>query len=205
MKKLLITSLLLLLSFIQLEAQETTPYTLEEVESVKPLRVGVRLGTPHIITGNVEYVTPLLNNRVAFTLDYMSLSKTVDDVSINYNNFEFGTNVYLSNTGKGLYGAITYFSFKSEGTYTDVDFISSTNDGTGKIDFSTFNLKIGAKLGRTFYFRAEVGYGFGKIPEFIVVESNTSTETTLEEIPEIPGISNSGLLIVNIGIGFSFL
>lgn len=205
MKKTLITSLILLLSYISIQAQETTPYTLEEVESIKPLRIGVRLGTPNIITGNVEYVTPLLNNRIAFTLDYMSLSKTVDDVSVKYNNFEIGTNIYLSKKGKGLYGSITYFSFNSEGTYTDVEFSNSTNDGTGNIDFNTFNLKLGAKLGRTFYFRIEVGYGFGKIPDYIVVQSNQSSETTLEEIPEIPGISSSGLLIANIGIGFSFL
>jgi len=205
MKKIITTSLFLLFTVFYFQAQETTNYTLEETESIKPLRFGVRLGTPHIITGNVEYVTPLLNNRVAVTLDYMSLSKTVDDVSIKYNNFEFGTNIYLSENGKGLYGSITYFSFKSEGTFSEVEFNNTINDGTGKIDFDTFNFKLGAKLGSTFYFRIEVGYGFGNIPEYIVVTSNNSTETTLEEIPEIPGISKSGLLIANIGFGFSFL
>lgn len=61
------------------------------------------------------------------------------------------------------------------------------------------------KLGRVFYFRAEVGYGFGKIPERILVESTESNKTKFEDIPKIPGLGKSGALIFNIGIGFSFL
>jgi hypothetical protein len=59
------------------------------------------------------------------------------------------------------------------------------------------NLKLGAKLGKTFYFRIEAGYGFGDIPHEIFVESTTPSQTTIEEFPEIPGISVSGILNFN--------
>lgn len=172
----------------------------------KPLRIGIKLGIPNIITANVEYVTPLLNNRIAIAVDYMSLSKTIDDTNINYNNFEIGTNIYLTKKGKGLYAGISYFSFGGEGTFTEVEFQPDMyEDGVGEIKFNTLNLKLGVKLGRTFYFRFEAGYGFGDIPEFILVTSKTSNETSLEEIPEIPGLNTSGLPVFNFGIGFSFL
>ncbi|MDT0556780.1 hypothetical protein [Patiriisocius hiemis] len=180
--------------------------TIPRKESVKPLRIGARIGAPNILTVNAEYVTPLLDNRVAATLDYMPFSYTVDDVSIKYNNFEIGSNIYLNNKGKGLYAGISYFSFDGEGDYPDVEFNEdSFGDGKGIIKFNTLNLKIGAKLGRTFYFRIEAGYGFGSIPDNITIKSNDSNETTEEEIPEIPGISNSGLIVLNFGFGFSFL
>src|SRR5690606_27024723 len=101
------------------------------------------------------------------------------------------------------YGGISYFSFDGEGTYTDIEFDDNTyGDGTGNIKFNTLNLKLGVKLGRAFFFRLEVGYGFGKIPEYILVTSNTNSQTTEEEIPEIPGIGNSGLPVFNFGVGF---
>lgn len=116
---------------------------MERTESVKPLRLGVRLGAPNLLTANLEYVTLLLDNRVAATLDYMSLSQSIDDVSIKYNNLEIGTNIYLNNTGKGLYASITYFSFKSDGDFADVDFDDeSYGDGKAQIDFSTVNLRL---------------------------------------------------------------
>lgn len=192
---------LLLIYSINLLAQEDNT----TIKSIKPLRLGVKIGIPNIITTNVEYVTPLLNNRIAITTDYMSLSKTIDDTNINYDNFEIGTNIYFNKKGKGIYAGISYFSFNGEGTFTEVEFNSNTiEDGTGAIKFNTVNLKLGAKLGRIFYFRIEVGYALGDIPEFILVTSNSSSLTSLEEIPDIPGITESGLPLFNFGIGFSF-
>lgn len=176
-----------------------------DTKSIKPLRLGVKIGVPNIITANAEYVTPLLGNRIALAIDYMSLSHTVDATNINYSNFEIGPNIYLNKKGRGLYGGISYFSFDGKGTYTETEFDDgSVADGNGIIKFNTVNLKLGAKLGRVFYFRVELGYGFGKIPEQILVKSNTSSQTTYEDIPEIPGISSSGLPLFNFGIGFGF-
>lgn len=200
--KTFVFAIIMLFVSINIYAQKDSTKT----KSIKPLRIGVKVGVPNIITANAEYVTPLLSNRIALAVDYMSLSKTIDDTNINYNNFEIGTNVYLNKKGKGLYFGISHFSFDGEGTFTEVEFQPDTyEDGTGKIEFNTINLKLGLKMGRTFYSRVEVGYGFGDIPEYILVTSKTSGQTTLEEIPEIPGISKSGLPVFNFGIGFSFL
>ncbi len=173
--------------------------------SIKPFRIGVKVGLPTIATINAEYVTPLLDDRVAISVDYMSLSPTVEDVKISYNNFEIGTNIYLSNKGSGLYGGISYFSFGGEGTFLDTEFDDGTvGDGVGDIKFNTVNLKLGVKFGRTFYWRLEVGYGFGDIPEFIEVTSNDGNSNTFEDIPDIPGLSSSGLFMANIGFGIQF-
>jgi hypothetical protein len=200
-KKLFFTFIVLCLSLSILAQKDA-----EETKSIKPLRIGVKVGIPSILIANVEYVTPLLNNRIAIAVDYMSLSKTIDDTSINYDNFEIGSNIYLNKKGKGLYAGISYFSFNGEGTFTEVEFQQDVyEDGLGDIKFNTLNLKLGAKIGRTFYFRVEAGYAFGDIPEFIVVNSKTSNSTTIEEVPEIPGINTSGLPLFNFGMGFSFL
>jgi len=135
----------------------------------------------------------------------MSMSKTIDDTNINYNNFEIGTNIYFNSEGKGLYGGISYFSFDGEGTFIETEFDDgSISDGKGQIDFNTINLKLGAKFGRTFYFRIEIGYGFGDIPETIIVTNPNGTQRTFEDIPDVPGIGTSGIPLFNFGIGFSF-
>ncbi len=84
------------------------------------MRVGIKIGIPFILTVNAEYVTPLLNNRVAVFADYMSLSKTIDDVSVDYTNFEIDSNIYLSKKGKGLYASFSYFSFDANGIFSGI-------------------------------------------------------------------------------------
>lgn len=175
-----------------------------EVKSIKPLRIGVKVGVPSILTVNAEYVTPLLGNRVAIFGDYMALSRTIDEEEVDYTNYEVGANIYLNSKGKGLYVAISYFSFDANALFKEVEFENSYEDAAGNFKFNTTNIKLGAKFGRTFYFRIEAGYGFGDIPEEIILTSS-SGETVTEEIPDIPGITSSGLPVFNFGIGFSFL
>ena len=145
-----------------------------------------------------------MNNRIALTGDYFSLSQTIDDTDVDYNNFEIGTNIYFGKKGRGLYAGISYFSFDANGTFNDVEFNDgSFGSGSGNIEFNTINTKLGLKVGRVLYFRLEVGYSFGDIPEFITVTGPNNT-TAVEEIPEIPGITTSGLPVFNIGFGFAF-
>jgi hypothetical protein len=122
---------------------------IEIKKSVKPLRIGLKVGVPSILSLNVEYVTPLLNNRVAVAIDYLPFRANIGDADLKLNNFEIGSNVYVKNTGKGLYGGISYYSFnvKAE-NITDVDFDDGTTGaGNAEIKFNTLNLKLGAKLG----------------------------------------------------------
>lgn len=180
----------------------------EQFTSIKPLRVGVRIGVPHLITANVEYLTPLFDNRVAITVDYMGLSKKFSEGIFRFDNFEAGTNVYFNNKGKGLYGSVSYFSFKSGVGFEDYEFQDGKiTDGRADFDFNSVNVKLGAKLGSTVYFRVELGYGFGNIPDGINVTGKLNNQelTAWEEIPDVPGISSSGILVFNIGFGIGFL
>lgn len=180
-----------------------------KVKSIKPLRIGVKLGIPSILTASAEYVTPLLNNRVALAIDYFALDRDFDGTQIDYTTFEIGANVYVNPRGKGFYGGVSYTSFASEGTFLDVEFDDTnftTGDGKANIDYNTLNLKVGLKMGRIFYSRVEIGYGFGTIPNEVVVRSiDNPNLTTIEEIPDIPGISDSGLIYFNVGFGIAFL
>jgi len=172
---------------------------------VNHLRVGIKAGFPNAVTPTVEYVTHLWDDRIAFTTDFMVLNLTVDDVGIKYTNFEIGGNVYFSKDGSGAYAGISYYNFDGDGTFSDVEFDDNTvGTGTGTISYNTFNFKVGYKTGRRFYVRTELGYGFGSIPQEILVTGEGGS-TTIEEIPDIPGVSSSGLVFLNIGVGFAFL
>tara|TARA_R110000787_G_scaffold81036_2_gene175882 strand:- start:41516 stop:42193 length:678 start_codon:yes stop_codon:yes gene_type:complete len=180
---------------------------LPEKEDINPLRIGVKVGIPSFFTINVEYVTPLLDNRVAFAIDYFPLRINALDIEAKFKNFEIGSNIYLKNNGKGLYGGLSYYAFNAEATnIQDTDF-DDGSFGTGKatIEFNTFNLKLGAKLGRAFYFRIELGYGFGNIPETIVITSTDGNSSTTEDIEEVISFLGAGVPIFNFGIGYSFL
>lgn len=171
-------------------------------ESIKPLRIGFKIGIPSLVNLNAEYVTPLLNNRVAIALDYFPLSINLSDINLKLNNFEIGTNVYIKNTGKGVYGGISYFNFNAKADLKDVEFDDDTyGDAKTSVKFGLVNLKLGAKLGRTFYFRIELGYGFGKIPDQIVITEKGGTSFSTEDISDF----NSGLPLFNFGVGYSFL
>ncbi len=178
----------------------------ETGESVKPLRIGFKIGAPSVFTLNAEYLTPLLDNRVSVALDYFPLSANIDDIELKLNNFEFGSNVYLNNTGKGLYGGISYFSFSADADVIDVDFDDGTfGDGSTSLKFNTLNVKIGGKFGKTFYFRIEVGYGFGSLPDELVINAKNTNASTTEPIEDISVLSSSGVPLFNFGIGFGFL
>ncbi|MCE2613194.1 hypothetical protein LVD13_09445 [Flavobacteriaceae bacterium D16] len=176
---------------------------------VHRFRIGLKAGIPNIVGGNAEFVLPILDNHLAPYIDYSTFSIDVDDVDTSFNFFEIGTNVYFNNKGKGLYASISYGSFNLEGTYTDAETVDGElfeGEASGEIDITTVNLKLGAKLGNKFYFRVEVGYGMGDIPEEVIITGtvNGQTEEGVEEIPDIPGIGDSGLLVANLGFGFAF-
>ena len=65
---------------------------------------------------------------------------------------------------------------------------------------------MGIKSGGTFYFRFELGFGIADIPDSVnfIATYDGITKSFSEELPPIPGISTSGILIGNISFGFSF-
>ena len=73
----------------------------------------------------------------------------------------------------------------------------------------TTNLRLGLKTGGAFYFKIEMGYGFGNIPKRLILRAIDNfdpsySELSSNEIPEINGISESGMLVGNIGFGLAF-
>lgn len=177
---------------------------------VNPFRIGIKIGTPNAIGGAAEWLTPLFDNRFALFFDYSGINvSSEDDVEANFKYAEFGSNIYFNNTGKGLYAGIGYGKMDFKGTYTDAVSVGGElfeGDAHGRLDVDTFNVKLGAKLGNKFYFRTELGYGFGSIPDEIVITGtvNGETRTGVEEIPDVPGISENGYPLFNIGFGFAF-
>lgn len=205
MKKISILCMLLICSIAFSQEKEN-----KKNSDINPFRVGVKIGIPNIIGGDIEYVTPLLNNRLALFIDYSGFQiNPEDDAEIKVKHIEFGTNIYFNTKGRGLYGSVSYSKLSLDGSYTNADTVNGTvYDGvaTGEVDIKTTNVKIGAKLGKKFYFRIEAGYGFGDMPKVVEVtgQSGGMTETDFVEIPDIPGISDNGLFIGNIGFGISF-
>ena len=181
--------------------------TVKDGPDIHPLRIGLELGAPSGINLNAEYVTPWLDNRVAFYVDYLPFSVTIDDVKIKTNNFEIGTNIYFNNKGKGFYGSLGYLNYNGDAEITDVEF-DNGNTGGGKtsINFSTTNVKIGGKFGNRFYFRIEAGFGFGSIPDELVITSTDGNGTTVEPIDDVVSFfGSSGIPLFSLGFGYAFL
>ena len=77
--------------------------------------------------------------------------------------------------------------------------------GKWKCGSKNNNLRLGLKTGGAFYFRIEMGYGFGDLPKklsFRAIDNSdpSYSELSTKEIPEINGVSKSGMLVGNIGL-----
>ncbi len=159
----------------------------------KPIRVGIKIGVPNIVGLNAEYVTPALGGKLAPTVDFSYFSLTSGDAKVSFSYFELGGNYYFMKQGKGLYGHLSYGNIAFKGEYTD----PTLGQGEGKATISLVNIKLGAKLGNTFYFRPELGFAAGSGGKVTVDYPGESVE---EDVPSFLG----GGLVANIGFGFAF-
>ncbi|MCP4550565.1 MAG: hypothetical protein GY834_00675, partial [Bacteroidetes bacterium] len=193
---------LIVITTTQLSAQE------------KPFRIGAKVGFPNILSGNIEFVTPLADKRISVMIDYSSFSfdnllelEQVDiDDNLDFSYFEIGVNYYFFKEGKGLYGSLSYTSMSLDLTFEVEE--KGTSDligsATAKPSMNTLNLKIGAKWGGLIYFRPEIGFSFNPLPSTVSAKVHfpDQTDTTTYE-REILAELTTGLL-VNIGFGFAF-
>ena len=124
----------------------------------KPIRIGVKIGYPNLIGGHVEYVTPLLENRLAGSIEYSSLSASSvldpDDGKFSY--FELGANYYFFKEGKGLYGTLSYGILDADLDLMEIE--SNTTDGKfgqGSVSLKnkSMNVKSWRKVGWWFLFQ----------------------------------------------------
>ena len=184
------------------------------MNKVKRFAIGVKAGSPIGIGGSVEAVLPIGGNRLAPYLDISRFNDIdVDDVFVDHKYLEYGFNLYFGQRGIGFYLGLGTSSTTTDFAYAD-EIADSGNayigEATTSIDLDLVNIKLGFKTGRTVYFRIELGYGFGEIPQELVITGTTEvmgvrqTETSIEEIPDIPGWGENGMLIGNISIGLSF-
>ena len=187
---------------------------LEEVEAldsikVKYINLGVKLGIPNLIGGSAEIVLPILGNRIAPYFDYSGFSIDTDDIGTSFSYLEYGANLYFNQKGNGFFLSLGQGKFNTELAFNALDFgnlLLLSEPITTDFNFNTTNIKLGIKSGGTFYFRFELGFGLADIPDSVdfIATYGGITKSFSEELPPIPGISTSGVLIGNIGFGFSF-
>lgn len=195
------------------QAQETISYdeNTKKEKKMRPFRVGAKLGFPNVIGGNIEYLTPFFNDKLAVSADYSTIKSDWllqgEDTAENemaYTYIEGGLNYYFFKPGRGLYGGVSYGNINIEGTvdYQESrDFIDSSH--------GSINIKLGAKLGGLFYFRPEVGYSFSSLPDHVeatkVYNDGRRETVNFEFDSEVKpyNLLFSGL-IASIGIGFAF-
>ena len=186
--------------------QESTKFD----DEIKRLSIGFKVGIPNLASLGLQYNLPIFNNHLAPFIEYSSYSYDDAEVEGNLNFSEFGASYFFNESGKGLYVGVGLSSLKLDVLYNNISLdFGKTGSGSTEIALNTTNLKLGLKTGGKIYLRLEMGYGLGDLPTqvtFVASEnSNPSyTETTTEDIPEIPGISETGLIIGNIGFGLSF-
>lgn len=203
--------LLLLIGYSGAFAQGNVPFN----EDLNMYRVGLKIGSPIVIGLGLEYVTPLYENRIAPFIDYSTLRYRNDGDTYRSNVFEVGTNIYLNNNGegKGLYGGLSYghINFKMDRIdYRADDGRQFTGVAKSVTKVGLFNAKVGIKLGNKFYFRTEMGYGFGTIPETIkstgIINGTLVTveEDISKDLKDFPTAGKNGTLLFNIGVGYEF-
>jgi len=186
--------------------QESTKFD----DEIKRLSIGFKVGIPNIASLGLQYNLPIFNNHLAPFIEYSSYSYDDAEVEGNLNFSEFGASYFFNESGKGLYVGVGLSSLKLDVLYNNISLdFGKTGSGSTEIALNTTNLKLGLKTGGRIFLRLEMGYGLGDLPTqvtFVASEnSNPSyTETTTEDIPDIPGISENGLIIGNIGFGLSF-
>lgn len=205
--KNILAALLLLMSMTAVGQNDSS--------NLRPYRLGVKVGGPNVASLEFEFVTPALHNSLALFANYTGINYTVEQVNTASNIFEIGSNIYFGKNreGRGLYGSLSYQNISSDLSIKDYEAEDGTiyeGDAKTSVSYSGLNVKIGAKLGKKFFFRTEIGYSFGEIPKEIFVEGNFEGEPISEtasiesEIDDLPFIFQNGLPIFNLGFGYSF-
>jgi len=167
-----------------------------QAQEVRPFRIGLKVGIPITVGATIEYVLPVVDNRIGIMADYGGFSISAGDASASYRYFSFGGNFYFSpNTvGRGFYGGLSYGDSKLNADYTGVEStqgLTITGSGSAEISIRQFQLRLGVKTGKgAFYFNPEIGYAISSVPSsvdftatFTDSNGNTTTEQASEEIP----------------------
>lgn len=177
-------------------------------DDVRPFRIGLKIGTPILVGGTIEYVLPIANNKIGITADLSSFTVEGGGTRFNYTYWSLGGNFYLNkrNIGRGPYLGVSYANLGFKGSYSGL--VSGTNingSGEGKVNVSQVQFRLGAKTGKgAFFFQPEIGYGLANFPSsvtFNAIYSNGQTISTTEPF-DVP--SGTFSFIASITLGFTF-
>lgn len=191
---------------------------IDTVLNLKRFSFGIKMGLPNILGLTTEAVLPIFKNRVSPYFDYSSFKLNPDKTSIDLNYTDFGVNIYVNSKGSGLYASLGSGNLSSLILFQEIELTDENgNKGIGnaqlKENINTFNVKLGIKSNSKIFFRLEVGYGIGKIPNNLDLTGSfsyekygmlyTSNGSSIESFPTVPGLGKKGIIIGNFGFGIS--
>ena len=191
---------------------------IDTVINLKRFSFGIKMGLPNILGLTTEAVLPIFKNRVSPYFDYSSFKLNPDKTSIDLNYTDFGVNIYVNSKGNGLYASLGSGNLSSLILFQGIELTDENgNKGLGnaqlKENINTFNIKLGIKSNSKIFFRLEVGYGIGRVPNNLnllgsfVYEKDgmiyNSNGSSIESFPTVPGLGKNGIIIGNFGFGIS--
>ena len=191
---------------------------IDTVLNLKRFSFGIKMGLPNILGLTTEAVLPIFKNRVSPYFDYSSFKLNPDKTSIDLNYTDFGVNIYVNSKGNGLYASLGSGNLSSLILFQEIELTDENgNKGLGnaqlKENINTFNVKLGIKSNSKIFFRLEVGYGIGKIPNNLDLTGifsyekegmlYTSKGSSIESFPTVPGVGKKGIIMGNFGFGIS--
>ena len=191
---------------------------IDTVINLKRFSFGIKMGLPNILGLTTEAVLPIFKNRVSPYFDFSSFKLNPDKTSIDLNYTDFGVNIYVNSKGNGLYASLGSGNLSSLILFQGIELTDENgNKGLGnaqlKENINTFNVKLGIKSNSKIFFRLEVGYGIGKIPNNLDLTGifsyekdgmlYTSNGSSIESFPTVPGVGKKGIIMGNFGFGIS--
>ena len=190
----------------------------DTISNLKRFSFGIKMGIPNILGLATEAVLPIFKNRVSPYFDYSSFKLNPDKTSVDLNYTDYGVNIYINSKANGLYASLGSGNLGSLILFEEIELTDGNgNKGIGsaqlKENINTFNIKLGIKSNSKIFFRLEIGYGIGKIPNNLNLTGSFSYQkdgmyyiskgSSTENFPTIPGIGKKGIIMGNFGFGIS--
>mgnify|MGYP001299623500 CR=1 FL=1 len=191
---------------------------IDTVLNLKRFSFGIKMGLPNILGLTTEAILPIFKNRVSPYFDYSNFKLNPEKTSIDLNYTDFGVNIYVNSKGNGLYASLGSGNLSSLILFEQIELTDENgNKGLGnaqlKENINTFNIKLGIKSNSKIFFRLEVGYGIGRVPNNLnllgsfVYEKDgmiyNSNGSSIESFPTVPGLGKNGIIMGNFGFGIS--
>ena len=198
--------------------QKIDTIEIDTISNLKRFSFGIKMGIPNILGLTTEAILPIFKNRLSPYFDYSSFKLNPDTTSIDLNYTDYGINIYVNSKGNGLYASLGSGTLSSLIFFEKIELTDDNgNKGIGtarlKENINTYNIKFGIKSNSKIFFRLEVGYGIGKIPNNLNLTGSFAYEidgisyfsngSSSESFPTIPGIGKKGIIMGNFGFGIS--